>query len=128
MINHSICKERLECAPIHILTFLCNLLQRISFVRIILTSDCSKADKIGIKYHSQAPKRKQTRHYITSFVLPETSWYTERRLLHSGLSGLSNSRLYELQKGKHMQTRHCKTPCSRNILVKNKLRTRKTFN
>lgn len=33
---------------------------------------------------------------ITSFVFPEMSWYIDRRLLHSGLSGLSNSMLQEL--------------------------------
>uniref|UniRef100_A0A2P2LNS5 tRNA synthetase class 1 family protein n=1 Tax=Rhizophora mucronata TaxID=61149 RepID=A0A2P2LNS5_RHIMU len=40
---------------------------------------------------------------LTSFVLPETIWYTERRLLHSGLSGLSNSKLSEVQEEKHQK-------------------------
>lgn len=31
--------------------------------------------------------------FRTSFVFPEMSWYMERRLLHSGLSRLSNSKL-----------------------------------
>jgi hypothetical protein len=39
--------------------------------------------------------------FRTSFVFPEMSWYMERRLLHSGLSGLSNSMLKKSPENRH---------------------------
>lgn len=45
------------------------------------------------QYNNASKGVKFLMHLNTSFVLPEMSWYIERRLLHSGLSGLSNSRL-----------------------------------
>lgn len=74
----------------------CNRLKKCS-PDYILSNYCGR----GSKWHVKAslwPKSLETNHYLflhTSFVLPETIWYTERRLLHSGLSALSNSRLLE---------------------------------
>lgn len=56
----------------------------------------------------------------TSFVLPETIWYTERRLLHSGLSALSNSRLLEQQEAETFNIRYLKLKATMVIRTKKK--------